>query len=359
MLLLQENREIHTRRLDTVMRRGWYIQDMLGCCSFLLALSLLFTSSAQAQNSRVFDELLSRKTRLLVFSPHPDDETLGAGGLIQRVLQSRGKVKVVFMTSGDGYPEGVEMEDRIAHPTARDYREYGTLRQKEALQVLAPLGVKEKDVIFLGFPDGGLYSILSKHQSDDGPDYTSPFTLENHPPVADAILPNIEYNGEDLKREVLRVLADFRPTLIVTVHRRDQHPDHRSTYFFVRQALDELEARAPSFRPSLFTFLIHFGQWPTGEDAGFGSRLSPPQGFSEKADNWISFSLSPAEIETKRRALLLYHSQMLVMGRYLLSFARANELFLSDQKRVGNDLTEVSTMEDKSRGRAVRYRPYQ
>jgi len=145
----------------------------------------------------------------------------------------------------------------------------------------------------------------------------------------------------------------------VTVNRRDQHPDHRSTYFFVRQALNELEARAPSFRPPLFTFLIHFGQWPMGEDAGFGSRLSPPQGFSEKADNWISFPLSPAEIEAKRRALLLYHSQILVMGRYLLSFARANELFLPDQKKVGNELTEVPTMEDKSRGRAVRDGPYQ
>ncbi len=314
---------------------------MIGCRSFLLVLSLLFTSSVQAQNSQVFDDLLSRKTRLMVFSPHPDDETLGAGGLIQRVLQSRGKVKVVFMTSGDGYPEGVEMEDRIAHPTAQDYREYGTLRQKEALQVLAPLGMKKKDVIFLSFPDGGLYSILSKYQSDDGPDYTSPFTLENHPPVADALLPNIEYNGEDLKREVIRVLMDFRPTLIVTVNRRDQHPDHCSTYLSVRQALHELEAGTPSFRPLLFTFLIHFGQWPMGEDAGFGSRLSPPQGFSEKADNWISLSLSPTEIETKRRALLLYHSQMLVMGRYLLSFARANELFLPDQKRAGNDLMEV------------------
>jgi hypothetical protein len=31
---------------------------------------------------------------------------------------------------------------------------------------------------------------------------------------------------------------------------------------------------------------------------------------------------------TKRQALLEYQTQMLVMGRYLLSFARSNELFL-------------------------------
>jgi len=314
---------------------------MIGYLSFLLSLVLLFLPPVHAENTPALEDLISRKTRLMVFSPHPDDETLGAGGLIQQVLRRGGEVKVIFMTSGDGYPEGVEMEDRIAHPTAQDYREYGTLRQKEALRVLATLGMKEKDIIFLGFPDGGLYSILSKYQSDDGPDYTSPFTLENRPPVPDVLLPNIEYNGEDLKREIRQLLTDFRPTLITTVHGRDQHPDHCSTYFFVWEALNELETKTPSFHPYLFTFLIHFGQWPMGEDAGFGSRLFSPQGFSEKEDQWVSLPLSPMEVETKRRALLLYRSQMLVMGRYLLSFARANELFLPDQKRAGNGLVEA------------------
>ena len=323
------------------MRRDWYIRDMIGYLSFLLSLVLLFLPPVHAENTPALVDLISRKTRLMVFSPHPDDETLGAGGLIQQVLRRGGEVKVIFMTSGDGYPEGVEMEDRIAHPTAQDYREYGTLRQKEALRVLATLGMKEKDIIFLGFPDGGLYSILSKYQSDDGPDYTSPFTLENRPPVPDALLSNIEYNGEDLKREIRQLLTDFRPTLITTVHGRDQHPDHCSTYFFVWEALNELETKTPSFHPYLFTFLIHFGQWPMGEDAGFGSRLFSPQGFSEKEDQWVSLPLSPMEVETKRRALLLYRSQMLVMGRYLLSFARANELFLPDQKRAGNGLVEA------------------
>lgn len=323
------------------MKRKRPFRIKIGLFIVFLVLLLFPAPFVRAKDPQTLHSLLSKKTRLMVFSPHPDDETLGAGGLIQRVLRKGGKVKVVFMTSGDGYPEGVEIEDHIARPTAQDYREYGQLRENEAREVLATLGVKKRDVVFLGFPDGGLHAILSKYRSDDGPDYTSPFTLENRPPVSDALLPDIEYNGEDLKREIRRVLTDFRPTLIATVHRRDQHPDHCSTYFFVREVLNELEAKTPLFHPYLFTFLIHSGQWPMDEYAGFGSRLSPPQGFSEEEDKWISFPLSPVEVETKRRALLLYHSQMLVMGRYLLSFARANELFLPDQKRAGNELTEV------------------
>lgn len=316
---------------------------------FFFILSLVLSPVVRAESSPTLDVLLSRSTRLMVFSPHPDDETLGAGGLIQRVLGVGGAVKVVFMTSGDGYPEGVEMEEHIAHPTAQDFREYGMERQKEAVRVLESLGMKEGDVIFLGFPDGGLCSILSKYQSDDGPDYKSPFTLEDRPPPADVVLPNTEYNGEDLERAITQVLTDFHPTLLVTTHPRDQHPDHHSTYFFVKETLKALEKRHPHRKlkpqPQMLTFLIHFGQWPLDGGGGTGSRLYPPQGFPETDMEWISFPLSPEEVDTKRRALLQYHTQMLVMGRYLLSFARGNELFSFDRPRTEKEVEELRRCE--------------
>src|SRR5947209_8000477 len=72
-------------------------------------------------------------TRLLVVAPHPDDETLGAGGLIQRVRQSGGVVKILYLTDGEGYPEGVQVEDHVESPSATDYRGYGKRRRHEAL----------------------------------------------------------------------------------------------------------------------------------------------------------------------------------------------------------------------------------
>jgi hypothetical protein len=50
---------------------------------------------------------VTKPTRLMLVAPHPDDETLAAGGLIQRVLAHRGQVRVVFVTNGDGYVDGV------------------------------------------------------------------------------------------------------------------------------------------------------------------------------------------------------------------------------------------------------------
>jgi LmbE family N-acetylglucosaminyl deacetylase len=270
----------------------------------------------------------------MVFSPHPDDETLAAGGLIQHMLGLGGAVKVVFMTSGDGFPEGVEKENRIVRPTAQDYRNYGKLRKKEARQALGILGMKKQDIVFLNFPDGGLRNLLSKHWSDRFPYFRSPFTQEDRPQTDDALLPNIEFDGEDVKREIERLLGDFRPTLIVVADFRDRRSDHCATYFFVTRSLKALRNRDPTFDPKILTYLVHFHQWPVGTGAGTGPRLNLPEGFDAEETDWISFSLSSEELANKRKSLMEYHSQMLVMGRYLMSFARANELFLMDQKKA-------------------------
>jgi hypothetical protein len=96
-----------------------------GLWTTVFVITIVVSPCTQAREPQALEPLLSPKTRLMVLSPHPDDETLGAGGLIQRVISKGGKVKVAFMTNGEGFPEGVEKENHIAHPTAKDYREYG------------------------------------------------------------------------------------------------------------------------------------------------------------------------------------------------------------------------------------------
>ncbi len=296
----------------------------------LFGLSALVPSCAGAETLRAIEPLISNTTRLMVFSPHPDDESLGTGGLIQRVLEAGGKVKVVFITSGDGFPEGVERENHISNPTAKDYRKYGAERREEALKAAATLGINVRDVIFLGFPDGGLSYLRLKFRAHPFA-YRSPFTRENRPPITECIVPHCDYTGHDLTREIERVIAEFRPTLVATTPAEDQHPDHSSTYFFVKEALKHWNGKHPNLKPHLLTFLIHFEQWPIAQGAGPGAHLNPPDGFPDKGREWITFPLKPGEVETKRKAILEYQSQMLVMGRFLMSFARSNELYMLDE----------------------------
>ncbi|PYM62192.1 MAG: hypothetical protein DMD79_11115 [Candidatus Rokuibacteriota bacterium] len=294
----------------------------------LILLTLLAAPASEAQTlERLPDAFPPPTTRLLVVSPHPDDETLGAGGLIQRVLHRGGAVAVVLVTSGDGYPEGVEVVNGITRPTAEDYRGYGKVRQEEAWRVLAMLGVPEHGRMFLGFPDGGLCALRGDYLEHRGLGYESPFTRERRPPASQVLVPGTEYRGEDLEEELRHVLSRFRPTVVVTTDPRDQHPDHRATFFFVRSALKKLLRLDPSLRPELLTFLIHFGHWPLTESAESDADLAPPRGLPEA--RWLDFALSPAESETKRAALLQYRTQQLIMGRFLLSFARSNELYVA------------------------------
>jgi LmbE family N-acetylglucosaminyl deacetylase len=162
-------------------------------------------------------------------------------------------------------------------PTAQDYRQYGMLRQEEAKQALQLLGVPARNTIFLGFPDGGLCPLREKYWPDVGPDYTSPFTLEDRPSPAHVMLPNTEYNGEDLQRELVWVLRAFRPTLVATPHPRDRHPDHCATYLFVKTAVQDIRRQDPTFRPAVLTFLIHYGSgWPTFQEGGYGDSAPSP-----------------------------------------------------------------------------------
>ncbi len=287
--------------------------------------------SPAVRSAHASGPLISYETRLMVFSPHPDDETLGVGGLIQRVLSAGGKVEVVFMTDGEGYAGGVEKEDHTSHPTVKDYRDYGALRRSEALKAAATLGLRSQDVSFLGFPDDGLYYLRTTFFRSRL-SFLSPATMENRPPKSERIIPDATYTGRELLKEMERLLARFRPTLLATTPALDWHPDHNSTYFFVKKALVYWQSKNPKPGPELITFLIHFGKWPPPQGSGADSPLEPPP-YSPGNIRWLSFPLTPREVEIKRKAILEYRSQMLVMGSYLMSFARGNELYMLDKGR--------------------------
>ena len=86
----------------------------------------------------------------IVFSPHPDDETLGCGGTVIKKIRAGAEVKIVFMTDG-----------RKSHRHLISENELKSIRSTEALAASRMLGVKANDVIFLDFEDGE----LSKNQN--------------------------------------------------------------------------------------------------------------------------------------------------------------------------------------------------
>ena len=271
--------------------------------------------------------------RLLVFAPHPDDETLAAGGLIQRVLATGGQVRVVFVTNGDGYVDGVRREVRRQHTSKTDFIEYGERRHNEALQALTRLGVATSEGLFLGFPDDGIDDLWAGHWSARKP-YTSPYTRFDRPAYKESLSRQVEYAGTDLENEITRTLRDFRPDWVLLPDPRDRHPDHCTTGVFVLDALRQLRAAGDTHftHTQALTYLVHYPDYPASpawvrEIAGAGVGGSATAGRVLSAARWLNLPLAPGELARKREALGQYQSQVLVMQPFLKQFLVRSELF--------------------------------
>lgn len=263
-------------------------------------------------------------TRLLVVAPHPDDETLGAGGFIQQVREAGGTVHLVYLTDGDGYPEGVRFEDRVESPRPSDYRGYGVRRKAEARAALRVLGLGRDAATFLSFPDGGLSRLMRQYWSERRRAFRSPYTRLDRPPKSDILIQNTEYRGEDLTQELAQTIGDYRPTIVLVPRKEDQHADHCAAWFFLADALTDVRRVHPDYSADVLNYIVHFYSWPFEDEE---SRLPPPPGLRGGVSGWLRLPLTTAETRTKRTALRKYVTQMHVMDWFLDGFARTNEVF--------------------------------
>jgi LmbE family N-acetylglucosaminyl deacetylase len=299
--------------------------------------------------------------RLLVVAPHPDDETLGAGGLIQRVLARGGTVRVVLVTAGDGYVEAVIHETGRPRPRPADYIAYGERRLREArlaLRALGGDGIHAEHL--LGFPDGGLESLLTAHWRRTHPE-RSPTTGATESPYADAEHRDRDwrYDGDDLRAGLVRCLRELRPTLVALPDPLDRHPDHRATGLFTLLAVDDWTGERTVRRaamPRLLAYLVHWPNWPPGWDATApladapNAPLELPPALPERGLARTLLTLTDAEVATKARALSEYETQQEETGSLLGAFVRRTEpftIFTAAEGRHVGQMIERRTTDDR------------
>jgi LmbE family N-acetylglucosaminyl deacetylase len=83
----------------------------------------------------------------LILAPHPDDETLGCGGLIAACCQAGIVPRVAILTDGAASHPG-----SLTYPPAR----LAAVREAEARTALGILGLPPEHIMFLRFPDAGM-----------------------------------------------------------------------------------------------------------------------------------------------------------------------------------------------------------
>jgi len=210
--------------------------------------------------------------RLLVIAPHPDDESLATGALLQRLNQGGGKARVLMVTNGDNNPwpqRWVEKRWQIG-PTER--QRWGALRRQEARLALKKLGF-HGDTNFLQFPDQGMTSRL------------------------------LTADQETLDR-FCHEIQEWDPTHLIIPSSYDLHPDHNALYVLLQIAL---ERTGRSHLPQLH-FVVHC------------KRL-------DLVPRRVAIHLSDTERNAKRQAILCHGTQMALSRKRFLAYARPEEAY--------------------------------
>ena len=149
---------------------------------------------------------------LMVFAPHPDDETLGCGGLILRKREAGAPVTVVFMTDGS--------RSHAAYMRAEDLR---AVREQEGREACRRLGVADESVVFCGYPDAALQDVR-----------------------------------EAAIARVASLLRADRPGEVAIPYRHDVTRDHVATHHIVRAAI-----RASGLSVRILEYPVWFwSAWP-------------------------------------------------------------------------------------------------
>ncbi|MFA7243813.1 MAG: PIG-L family deacetylase [Patescibacteria group bacterium] len=258
---------------------------------------------------------------ILIFAPHNDDEILGTGGYIAQAVQNGAKVIVVFITNGDGHHFTTAEEFRKLYPSASDYISSGYKRQDESKNALSVLGVHNDNIIFLGYPDRGIYSLFVKNWSRP---YESPYTHTSSTPYNNSYLPNVSYTGKNLDKNIKDIIENYKPTIVLATSIYDRHSDHRATGEFVMKGVGETGSNA-----AYFSYLVHYRNFPSDSGLHKDKSITPPVRLTSGARIWYKFNLTRGQIDSKESAINKYKSQISdpFLKRLMQSFIRNNEIF--------------------------------
>lgn len=225
---------------------------------------------------------LDARTRLLVVAPHPDDETIATGVLVQQVIAAGGVVRVLLLTEGDNNPWPQRWVERRWRIGTGERKRWGRRRRAEIIRALSTLGVHAEGLQCLEWPDMGLTDYLM----------------------------NPRYAAVDTLREAIDA---FGPSLVAMPSLDDRHPDHGAAHVMIR-----LAAAKAACRPRLLAYLVH----GRSRDARYMERVG-----------------SGDQQARKRAALDQHQSQMVLSGGRLKRWIEGPERYIevhasSSQARI-------------------------
>ena len=149
--------------------------------------------------------LFTNADRVLVLATHPDDETIGAAGAIQKAIKAGAVVRVVYYTNGDSNEPAFSVYERRLTFLKGEFLHMGEVRIQEAISAMSDLGLSRKDLTFLGYPDAGTMAIFTQYWGDTKP-FKALFTRVSKVPYPECISPGAPYVGESILKDIKKII---------------------------------------------------------------------------------------------------------------------------------------------------------
>lgn len=162
-----------------------------------MKLNLLDKETFFQAAEEVTQQDLANVKSCLILAPHPDDESLGCGGLIALLTSQNVNVSVVVTTDGSRSHK---------HSVKFPAEKLANLRKGEIKNALNILGVKNEHIHFLNGKD-------------------SAFPARG------------EEGFEALLEKLNEVLSTLKPDMVLVPYELDPHRDHRATWQLLNEAL--------------------------------------------------------------------------------------------------------------------------
>jgi LmbE family N-acetylglucosaminyl deacetylase len=215
------------------------------------------------------EEALASRS-VVVLAAHPDDETIGAGGLLPRLLHP------VVVTVTDGAPQNASDAGRAGCPSREDY---ARLRHGEFRAAMEVAGIPPDQIRPIGVVD-------------------QEASLE------------MAY----LTLRLVDILREFRPAVVLAHAYEGGHPDHDATAFALHAAC----ARVPS-PPTVYEFTSYHAAEP--------ERNGPPAMEVARflGDRGETLVLSEVARDRKARMIECYASQRHILCNFPLDTERFRE----------------------------------
>ncbi len=164
--------------------------------------------------------------------------------------------------------------------------EYSKIRQREAINAAAAVGIEEKNLKCLQFSEVEIYRRLSLL-------YKNPEDIKSHRDYF-----------ENIKGSIKQVVIDYEPDLIATDAFQGGHPEHDLTHFFVYLAIRDFEKE----RGKKIDF-IHLPEYEY--TILLAMRFHPLY----KGEIYRIF-LTPHELDNKKRLIEAYPSQKRLFSQF-------------------------------------------